>query len=181
MNRFVLEIWDNECQHCTFYTVRKGDPEEETLAPLSETDHFFDRFGEDPIYSEAARELLSFLIDAIGDTHGPHPAFFNRNEREVEGLPLKGKHHIGAVQYHFPRFPLRLYAMKIHQHIVVLFNGGIKDGETNQTSSLESKWNEARRFARTIDNALFEKELLIDQDGREILHWNDEHPITLEY
>lgn len=180
MNRFVLEVWDDECRLCTFYTVRKGDPEFQELAELSETDIFFDTYDKHPGYTNANAELLSFLLDSIGEDHGPHPAFFNREENEVYGLPSKGKLRVNSINYHFPQFPLRLYAMKLRDHIVVLFNGGVKDGETNQTSSLESKWKEACLFARAIDKALEDEILVIEEDSWELTAWDHSSPIILE-
>ncbi len=181
MNKFVLEVWDDECRMCTFYTVRKGDPEEGTLASMSETDKFFQTYGENPAYSADNMRLLDFLLDTIGEEIGPHNHFFNREENEVYGLPSKGKVRVKTVSYFFPRFPLRLYAIKIRAHIVVLFNGGVKDGETNQTSSLKTEWQEACRFARAIDTALEEESLLVDEENWTLGLWDNSQPITLDY
>jgi len=170
VNSFVVEIWDDEADRCTFYTVKGMDDE------LSETDKFFNKFDKDPQLTEATAELLTFVLKTIGDDHGAIEALFNRPENEVVGLPAKGKISFGEVLIHYPGFPLRLYALKIRENIVVLFNGGVKDGPTNQTSSLKLKWIEACQFAQRIDRAIADREIIIDETHR-LLRNNDD---TLE-
>lgn len=157
MFNFQLEIWDDESKLCTFYSVRFLGEE------LSETDKFFDRFYEIEEYKESVRELLIFILKSIGEDHGAQDIFFNRNENEVSGLPFHGKIKLSEINYHFPNFPLRLYAVRLRDNIVILFNGGIKDGATNQESSLYLKWQEACQFARRIDEAILSQELFIDE------------------
>ncbi|MEZ4850577.1 MAG: hypothetical protein R3B93_18575 [Bacteroidia bacterium] len=161
-----MEVWDDECSKCNFYTVRWDDSD------INETDKFFTLYDESPQYQTATQELLSFILNTIGDDHGALDMFFNRHENEVKGLPSKGKIKIHEFRYHFPGFPLRLYALKIRDNIVVLFNGGIKDSDTNQTSSLNLKWREACSFARRIDQALFEQEIKIEEETGRLL-WHD--------
>ena len=72
--------------------------------------------------------------------------------------------------YYYPNFPLRLYALKITEKIVVLFGGGIKDGTTNQTSSLNLKWTEACQYARRIIDAISTGTILIDDSKRIIVN-----------
>ncbi len=163
MNTFALELWYDECKYCTFYTVRNhnvdGDEEE------NETDKFFEKYDSDPEYSEAASELVSFIIDVIGDTYGPIDILLNRDENDgLVGLPSKGKVTIRRILLFYPSFPLRLYALKINEQIVILFNGGIKDGETNQTSSLNMEWRNALIFAARIKQALFDGDII--HEGR---------------
>jgi hypothetical protein len=157
VNIFELKIWDDEGGRCTFYTVQKDGATE------NETDRFFLKYGQDAQWKEAAQELLSYLLYSIGDEHGAHEAFFNRYEHEVTGMPHHGKVVLDEIMYHFPHFPLRLYALKITNAVVVLFNGGIKDGPTNQTSSLERQWREACGFARRIVEALANGEVLLNK------------------
>jgi len=162
MNIFELKLWDDERQLCTFYTVQLDGADE------NETDKFFIRYENDPEYSLAVQELISFIILSIGERHGAVDELFNRNENEVIGLPVKGKVRLGEFTIHFPDFPLRIYALKITERIVVLFNGGIKDGPTNQTSSLHLKWIEACNFAIRILEALHSNEILVDERHRKL-------------
>jgi hypothetical protein len=139
---------------------------------MSETDKFFDKYDKEPEFEKATQELLIFVLKTIGEDHGAKDILFNRNENEVKGLPSKGVIKIQEIRYFFPRFPLRLYALKIRENIVILFNGGIKDEETNQKSSLNMKWREACAFAKKIDKAMIEKDIIVDEESRR-LYWYD--------
>ncbi len=147
MNNFELEIWDDEGKACTFYTVRQKDCE------LSEMDRFLEKYKKGQ-FKRSVEELLSFILTTIGDTHGALEIFFNRDENEVTGLPSRGSVRKDGVDYCFTGFDLRLYALKISDRIVILFNGGVKDGRTNQSSSLLPKWREACQYARVITKGL---------------------------
>ena len=172
VNTFALEIWDDECAKCTFYTVRQE-------GESNEADKFFERFENDTEYSDATKELLIFILKTIGEKHGAHEALFNREENEVTGLPNKGKERIGSFTYQFFEFPLRIYAIKLRENLVVLFNGGIKDGPTNQTSSLHMEWRTACEYAKRIDTAIREKEIEIFESERLIRSYNGSSEIWL--
>jgi hypothetical protein len=133
MNNFVIEIWDDECKKCKFYSVRWIDAEK------NETDKFFDKYYAVPELKESVQELLSFVLDSIGNDHGAIDGLFNRFENEVVGLPNRGKVVVGE---------------------------GIKSGQTNQQSrDLHMKWLEACQFARRIDQAIRDKEIFLDRKG----------------
>lgn len=166
MNNFVLEKWDDEGLKCTFYTVRWEEDK------ANETDKFFDKYYADAEYRQNIQELLSFVLDSIGDDHGAIDALFNRFENDVVGLPNRGRVEVGEVVFLYPNFPLRLYALRINNRkdLVVLFNGGIKSSQTNQNSKeLNLKWIEACQFAKRIDDALRQKEIVLDTKRRLIL------------
>jgi hypothetical protein len=176
VNIFALEIWDDEAGKCTFYTVRWEDAEE------NETDKFFNKYDAKPELKKSTQELLSFVLDSIGEDHGAIDALFNRFENEVVGLPNKGKVNVGGIVFLYPNFPLRLYALRINNRsdLVVLFNGGLKSAQTNQESKeLNIHWIEACRFAKRIEEALRDKEIIIDNEKRKILSANDDEEIFL--
>ena len=171
MNTFALELWDDQAKKCIFYTVRWEESKE------SETDKFFNKYDARPEYKLANQQLLSFILDSIGDDYGAIDELFNRFENEVVGLPNKGAVKLGEITFLFPNFPLRLYALRVNgrKDLVVLFNGGIKLASTNQASGhLHVKWLEACRFARRIEEALREKELMINKKGKFISVYNDD-------
>lgn len=173
MNTFALEIWDDEGAKCTFYTVKYEDNDK------NETDLFFEKYDAIPEYKQAGQELLSFVLLAIGNDHGAIDTLFNRDENEVKGLPVKGKQKIKSNLYYFPNFPLRLYALKITNNIVILFNGGIKDGPTNQTSSLHIAWRAACEFAKRIDEALREGSVIVKEKNRKLVNYDGSDEIIL--
>jgi len=166
VNTFALEIWDDESAKCTFYSVRWEDSEQ------NETDKFFNKYDAIAEFKKSTQELLSFVLSSIGEDHGAIDGLFNRYENEVVGLPNKGKVAVGEIVFLFPYFPLRLYALRINNRhdLVVLFNGGVKSAQTNQGSKgLNLKWREACLFARRIEEALREKEIILDHKKRRIL------------
>lgn len=175
MNNFALEIWDNDCPKCIFYTVRWND------AVANETDKFFNKYYAIEKHRQSVQLLLSFIIDSIGGDHGAIDSLFNRFENEVSGLPNKGKSRVGEITFHFPNFPLRLYALRVgHENdMVILFGGGVKSAGTNQESSeLHIKWVEACRFARAIDLALQNGEITVGKN-RTLLYYNGDKEIFL--
>jgi hypothetical protein len=103
VNTFALEIWDDEASKCTFYSVGW----EESVH--NETDKFFNKYDSIAELKRSAQELLSFILDSIGEDHGANDVLFNRFENEVVGLPNKGKVTIDRISFLFPNFPLRLY------------------------------------------------------------------------
>jgi hypothetical protein len=176
VNIFALEVWDDEGKKCTFYTVRWEDTGD------NETDKFFNKYDAIPELKLAAQQMLSFVLDSIGDDHGAIDALFNRPENEVTGLPNRGKVTIRQILFAYPNFPLRLYALRINNRsdIVVLFNGGIKSAQTNQGSKdIHLKWIEACQFAKRIEDALRDGEIIIDEDKRRILPANNGEDIFL--
>ncbi|GAC1310339.1 MAG: hypothetical protein NVSMB24_27370 [Mucilaginibacter sp.] len=176
MNIFALEVWDDEGKKCTFYTVRWEDSEE------NETDKFFNKQEAMPELKLATQQLLSFVLDSIGDDHGAVDALFNRPENQVTGLPNTGKVTIKQILFAYPNFPLRLYALRINNRsdIVVLFNGGIKSAQTNQGSKdLHLKWVEACQFAKRIEDALKDGEIIIDENKRKIVSVDNDEEIFL--
>ena len=165
MNTFVLEVWDDESAKCTFYTVRWADAEQ------NETDKFFNKYDALTEWKEATKQLLSFVLDSIGEDHGAINALFNRFENEVVGLQNRGKVTVGEIIFLFPNFPLRLYALRINDRsdLVVLFNGGVKSSQTNHGSrDLILKWREACQFARRIEEALRNNEIIVDKKKRRL-------------
>jgi ribosome-binding protein aMBF1 (putative translation factor) len=126
--------------------------------------------------------LLSFVLDSIGEDHGAVDALFNRFENEVVGLPGKGKVSVGEIVFLFPNFPLRLYALRINNRpdLVVLFNGGVKSAQTNQGSrDLNLKWREACQFAKRIEEAIRNEEIIVDQKKRRLFANSGEDEIFL--
>lgn len=176
MNNFKLEIWDDEATLCTFYTIRWLDAE------LSETESFFQRYENQPEYTDAINQMMDFVINIIGEEHGAIPELFNRFENEVIGLPVQGKVTMSSITLHYPQFPLRLYALRIQDRsdLVVLFNGGPKTAATNQDSTeLSMKWREACRCARIIETAIKDGMVLIDETKNRLKSFNNDEDIIL--
>lgn len=174
VSTFELEIWDDETERVTFYTVRWQD------ADLSETEKFFEKHEKS--HKDAVQHLLSFLLDAMGTDHGAVDAFFNRPEDGVFGLPPKGRITVDEIKLSFPNFPLRLYALRINdrEDLVVLFNGGTKTSQTNQESpELNLKFREAVSFGKRIEQALRDGMIVIDEESRTLKSFDGSDNITI--
>jgi hypothetical protein len=173
VNIFGLEIWDDETEKVTFYTVRWND------ATLSETDKFFERMSGIPDVKIHLQELAKLITEVIGNSYGAHEAFFNRFENRATALPPKGKIKISELELDYSGFPLRLYCLALSEEIVILFNGGIKNARTSQESTdiISTKFYEANEFAKRIFEALNSKEIFID--GRLLKYYNGSAEIYL--
>jgi len=173
MNTFELEIWDDECDKVTFYSVRWQN------STVSETDKFFEKLEKSHL--PEVQQLLVLLLDSVGTDHGAIDVFF-RPEDNVAGLPPKGKVTVDEIVFHYQKFPLRLYALRVNnrQDLVVLFNGGVKSGETNQESpDLNMKFIEAKAFGKRIEEALRDGTIIVDETSRALKLFNGSDEIVL--
>lgn len=174
MNSFGLEIWDDDCEKVTFYTVRWLDATE------NETDKFFLKY--EKTHKNEIQALLSLVLDVIGTDHGALDEFFNRPENNVTGLPPHGKITIGEFKLHFKQFPLRLFALRINdrQDLVVLFNGGEKSAATAQESKeLSMPFHEANAFGNRIEEALYNETIIVDEISRRLKFYDGSDEIIL--
>jgi hypothetical protein len=173
VSTFELEIWDDETELVTFYTVRWQDSQ------LSETDKFFDRMRKIPEMKDALQQLAKLITEVIGNTYGAHEAFFNRFENRATALPPKGRVKVSELELDYFGFPLRLYCIALTEELVILFNGGIKDAPTVQegTNVLSTKFYEANEFAKRIFKALNSDEIIIE--GRLLKDYNGNTEIIL--
>lgn len=175
MNRFELQIWDDECRRCSFYTVLKDG------AQYSETDKFFLRFeDEENEFHEESNIILRLIQRSIGEKYGAVIDFFDRHKNLAQSLPPKPKRSIRDIEEIGIHFPLRLYCLRISEKLVILFNGGIKTSRTDQESSdLNLKFNEAQVFAKRIFEAIDSGVLVITSNGRHIEDFNGLDEIIL--
>lgn len=172
---FELEIWDDEGAACTLYSVKQEGHE------LNETDKFFSRFEEesDP-YFESAQELLSLVIDVIGNKYGATDDFINRFKNKGFALPPKPNSYIIEIKDLGINFPLRLYCYKVNNEILILFNGGIKDKASDQEChDLSFKFQETQRFCQKIIDALNDGIIKINEAERRLEYYNGNTDIQL--
>ncbi|MBL7798489.1 MAG: hypothetical protein JNJ90_18485 [Saprospiraceae bacterium] len=173
MNTFALEIWDDESTLVTFYTVRMEDND------LSETDKFMLKFKGDAQYGSALQEMVSLLLEVMGEEQGAHPAFFSRRENWAVALP-PSKARIGEITLNYPEFPLRLFCYRVNDELVILFNGGPKTAASAQGSEdLNMPFLQANEFARRIGKAFDDKLIVVDQNSRVITDFQGNTEIFL--
>lgn len=172
MNTFALEIFDDQGQVCTFFTVRWEE------AAFSETDKFFQKFRDDEQLKHSLRELASFLEVVIGDEYGALPDFF-RFENNAQAIPPSGTYKVEDLYINFGNFPLRLYCLRISETLVVLFNGGEKTADTAQGGKTSMAFQDANIFAKRILDALREKDIYITADQRAFRYYNGSDDIII--
>lgn len=178
MNTFALEIWYDEGNICTLYTVRWVTDDDD--AP-SETDRFFDTYAvpEHP-FEEKALQLFRLITESIGNRYGATDDFFDRAENKAQALPPKPKRWVEEIKDLGINFPLRLYCYRVTEQIVVLFNGGIKDAHSAQESkNLSMKFYEAQTFVKKIEEALQSGMIEISDDDRYLQNFDETKDITL--
>lgn len=172
MNNFALEIWDDESSLVTFYTVRMEG------ATYSEMEKFIRKFENDTDNETYFDQVMSILLDYIGEHRGAVSEIFNRHENAASALPPYGRiaHELG---YGGTDFPLRLYCLRLTDKIVVLFNGGLKTSNAAQDSKGVSLiMKEADKFAQIILKE-WPKTIFPDYSERFIINDEDSYDINL--
>lgn len=96
-----------------FYTI------EEVGKGVNETDEFFIRFKNDPVYQKDI-EIIKYWIQKIGKESGALERHF-RPESNARAIPII-------------QSKLRLYCHRISNELVILGNGGIKSSQSVQKS-----------------------------------------------
>lgn len=173
MNSFALEIWDDESSLVTFYTVRKEKSE------ISETEKFFLKYKDSPVYVEAVQQLVSLLLDVMGERVGAHPVFFTRYENHSRALPPSFA-KVQDIILQYPDFPLRLFCYRVSEKLVILFNGGLKTAPSAQQSEdLSMPFHQANEFSRRIKESFDSDMIVVDNSGRKILDFQNNTEIYL--
>ncbi len=155
MNTFVslLELDELSGRKTRFYTVQfeqKFHPEFEDFLLRHEG-------------REELEELVAWL-DEIAKNRGALSWLF-RHEDKAHALPPKQR--LG----HLAINNLRLYCLRLNDHIVVLFNGGVKTAATAQNCpNVKPYFVQANRLAGGIDENLQSGELRITDNGTRLTY-----------
>ena len=172
MNNFALEIFDDEGQICTFYTVRWVEEE------ISETEKFYNRYKDNSRLIEYLQQLSKFIVNTIGNEYGAIEYFF-RHENNAMALPPKRQFEIDEVTINYRNFPLRLYCLRMNKNLVILFNGARKTSQRAQEGETAIYFHEANNFAKRIMEALRDGEIFIDEKNRKFISFNKEEMIII--
>lgn len=151
-----IKVFADTGSKCTLYTVHKDED------AISETRDFFSRMykGE---FKEDARLMALMIYDVIGDEIGAHDDYFTRLERKATALPPKKskklERELCCIDSDFDGFlnsRLRLYAYKVSESVVVLFNGDVKltDGLAQKDPKVSMYFQEAQIFTQKIMEAI---------------------------
>lgn len=162
MNNFALEIWDDESSLVTFFTIRMEGAE------LTEMEKFLKKFENDQEHSDELNEIVTLLLDYMGEERGAIIELFNRQENTATALPPIGKiaHELG---FGGGDFSLRLYCLRLTDEVVILFNGGVKTSQTAQDSpGVSMIMKEADKFAQIILRE-WQRTIFLDESGMRIV------------
>lgn len=113
MSEVELVLADNT-ENCTMYTIHFLSEDE------TELDDFISRFKDNAKYNADFQSIMIFMERILAN--GPLERYFRR----------EGKHSDSVVAIPVLRSKLRLYCLRLSDHIVVVGNGGVKDTRTYQ-------------------------------------------------
>lgn len=128
----------------------------------NEVNEFFDFLNRMEDIEEIADDLSNLLvwIEEIGENHGAIKKRFFRNESitaDVQALPPPRK-QMEAIEILVE--DIRLYCMVANEHVVFLFNGGIKTtDDAKDCPNVGSYIKQANQLVRKIDELLKTKEI----------------------
>jgi hypothetical protein len=178
MNTFAIEIWYDEGNICTLYTLRWVKDDFDTA---SETDKFFNKYAiSDHQHEEKALQLFRLITESIGNRYGATDDFFDRVENKAQALPPKPKRWVEEIKDLGINFPLRLFCYRVSEQIVILFNGGIKDaGSAQESKNLSMKFYEAQTFVKKIEESLQSKMIEISDNERYLQNFDGTTNIIL--
>lgn len=170
MNSFTIEIFA-EFPLVTFYTVKKEKGNK------SETDKFVSNFDNNEEFQDDYDEIVG-LLKIMGNEECATDMFFSRHEDEASALPPK---MVRELKLNYQSNLLRLYCVKINDHIVVLFNGGVKTSQTAQDSpDIQPKFRDAKYFARRIWEEINEDMIIVEESRHLLRPFKDGDELTIQ-
>lgn len=155
MNTFasIERLAEFSFKRVTYYSVRLEG------RAYTEFEDFLERHEHnDDIRTEL--DELFWWLEQIGTRIGAQADYF-RPERRAHALPPPSR-KLRMVQRKY----LRLYCMRISDHVVVLFNGGVKTAATAQECpQVKPHFERANRLALAIDKAISEGDIRLNAKG----------------
>lgn len=150
MNTFVhiVRLTDFQFKKINYYSVQFEERE------VCEFYDFLNRMEDIEAISEDLSNLLTW-IEIIGDEYGAIKDKYFRNESiyaDVSALP-PGSNKLTSLN--LPVKNLRLYCMVLNEHVVFLFNGGIKTvRNAKDCPNVGSYIKQANALAKSIDTLI---------------------------
>jgi len=136
----------------------------------SEVNEFYDFLNrmEDIESFEEDLSNLMVWIEEIGENYGAQQKFF-RNESETADVralpPPRNQMRLRKIEVN----EMRLYCMVLNEHVVILFNGGIKTTDkAQQCPNVGPYFKQANRFTLQLDQLLKDGEINWDSDFTDI-------------
>lgn len=123
---------------------------------------------------EEIKEDLNFLfiwLEEIGDNYGALPKFF-RHEGSAEALPPPA-HQMKLTELEIKE-QLRLYCLRANEHIVFLFNGGVKtENKAQDCPNVSVYFRQANQLAKAINQLFKDRCITWNHDQTDIVFDTD--------
>jgi len=146
-----------------FYSIHSED---------KEVNEFYDFLNRMEVIGEIAGDLSNLLVwmEEIGENYGAIKSRFFRNESifaDVQALPPPNRQmELNEIIVE----DLRLYCMVLNEHVVVLFNGGIKTTKKAQDCPNVSRYiKQANQAAEKIDELIRAREICWNSSQTDII------------
>ena len=145
----------------------------------SENNEFYDflnRMEDESEYEEDMNNLFVWL-EYIGQKEGAKEKYFRHEGYNSDTSGLPPPRTIMEV-YEIPVKDVRLYCFRLNEHVVVLFNGGIKTTDKAQDCPNVSQYfKQANNIVKKLNELFYENELSWNDDFTDII-FDDE--LTIE-
>lgn len=172
-----VKVFDDEGSKCVFYTVCRDEDRD------SETDDFIKRIRSQKEYIDELKLLMSLIVDVIGDVTGAADRYFTRLETKATAFPPKNnkklQNELVEINSEFDgilKSRIRLYALRLSDSVVVLFNGGIKltDGMAQDDPNVQSHFRNAQAYSQKILDAIRDGMIYVNERSVEDYEGNKE-------
>ena len=172
-----VKVFDDEGGKCVFYTVCQDEYGD------SETDKFILKIRGEKEYIDELKLLMSLIIDVIGDVSGAADRYFTRLETKATAFPPKNNKQLQSELFEINsefdgilRSRLRLYALRLSDSVVVLFNGGIKltDGKAQDDPNVQTHFRNAQAYSQKIMDAIRDGMIYVNHRSLEDYEGNEE-------
>lgn len=134
-----------------------------------DVNEFYDFLNRMEDIKEIEEDLNTLVIwlEEIGDNYGALPEFF-RHEGKAEALPPPArKMKLAELEV---ENNLRLYCLRANEHVVFLFNGGIKTTDKAQDCpNVSPYFRQANKLAGIINQLFSDSEIKWNQDHTDII------------
>ncbi len=117
---------------------------------------------------------LFIWLEEIGENVGALPHFFRHEGQYSEASALPPPRKEMTTQEIVVEEKLRLYCLRANEHVVFLFNGGLKTtGRAQDCPNVSTYFNQANRLSNAIDRLFSDKEISWNSQQTDILFNSD--------
>ena len=152
-----------------YYSIRLEDENGEA-GEYNEFEKFVSKHQHLEAIQEEWNDLLAWLTIRLGERHAAKDKYF-RHEGTAQALPPSA--NFLEIDY---RQNLRLYCLRLSDHVVVLFNGGIKTkgvATAQECAVVRPHFRRANQLAKAIDKAIKSGDISLSDDLKKLVFHPD--------